>query len=92
MSALYTADSAVRGLKAEALATHNAKAPKYYLKAGDMYLHWSALKLTAERGQAWSGTSDQVRNCRGKFDAAAGCRCHPIIDVSAAYNNNFLEA
>lgn len=60
-------------------AEHNAKARKYHLRAGDMYLHWSGQLLTSKRWQAWSGTAEQARNCRAKFDVAAGCRRHRII-------------
>lgn len=62
-------------------AEHHCKARKYHLRAGDMYLHWSGLFLIANRYQAWSGTADQARACRAKFDAAAGCRRHPIIAI-----------
>lgn len=71
---LYTADSAIRGLKSEALATHNAKQRKYYLKAGPLYLHQRCLHLQHSSINAWKGTIEQARNCRAKHPAAVGCK------------------
>ena len=80
MTNLHGAVQGVRALKSEALAVHEAK-DRQYLKAGDLFLHFSGLHLTSIRAQAWTGTVEQARACRRKFDAAAGCRTHPIISI-----------
>lgn len=56
------------------LAALNAKAGKVRLRAGAQYLHWSGGFLTDNPEHAWSGTPDQARACRLKFNAAAGCK------------------
>lgn len=63
-----------------ALSLSVHRAPKYHLRNGKLWLHWSGLMLTAERSQAWSGTIPQARACRRKFDAAAGCKLTPQSD------------
>lgn len=77
----YTAASAIRGIKAEALSIFEAKRPRYHLRAGLAYLHFSGLKLTDKRSQAWTGTVEQARACRRKFDAAAGCKIRSIQPI-----------
>lgn len=71
---LYTASSAIRGMKAEGMAILDAKRQKYHLRSGGSYLHWSGGFLTDTIKHAWSGTIEQARACRLTFDAAAGCR------------------
>jgi hypothetical protein len=63
--------------------------PKYHLRAGDMYLHFSCLMLTSNRAHAWVGTIEQGRACRRRFDAAAGCK---IRAVQAIPQHSDLEA
>ena len=59
----------------EALALQKSKAPKYHLRAGAQYLHFSATKLTDKLEQAWSGNIDHVRACRAKFaETTAGLK------------------
>jgi len=58
------------------LSTH-AK-PKYHLRDGKEYLHWSVGFLTTDRKHAWSGTFDQAKACRRTFSAAAKCRIAAI--------------
>ena len=77
---LYTMSAANRASGAEAGAVTEAK-DRHYLKAGGQYLHFSGLHLTSVRAQAWTGSVEQARACRRKFDAAAGCRTHPIISI-----------
>lgn len=79
MTVNFTAAQAINGHKAEAYASHAAKAPKYHLKVGRDYLHWSASKLTDNRDHAWRGTVEQARACRRTFDAAAGCKLAAIV-------------
>jgi len=52
--------------------------PKYHLRDGRSYLHWSASMLTDKRQHAWSGTFDQAKACRKTFAAAAKCRIAAI--------------
>jgi hypothetical protein len=47
---------------------------RYYLKSGGLYLHWSAKFLTDNSKHAWTGSIENARACRRKFDAAAGCK------------------
>jgi len=79
----YTAANAIRGIKSEALAKHEAKSPRYHLRAGLEYLHWSASKLTDKRSDAWTGTVEQARACRRTFNAAAGCKIRAISPLPA---------
>jgi len=79
----YTAANAIRGIKSEALAKHEAKTPRYHLRAGLEYLHFSGSKLTSVRAQAWVGTVDQARACRRTFDAADGCKIRAISPLPA---------
>ncbi len=44
------------------------------LRAGTEWLHWSGGFLTDNPQHAWSGTVEQARACRRKFDAAAACK------------------
>lgn len=60
-------------------SVHNK--PKYHLRAGLAYLHFSGLKLTDERSQAWIGTVEQGRAMRRKSDAAAGCKLRSIQPI-----------
>jgi hypothetical protein len=55
--------------------------PKYHLRAGLMYLHFSGLQLTSNRAHAWVGTVEQGRACRRRFDAAAGCKLRSIQSI-----------
>lgn len=73
-----TARNAVAAHGREALSIHNAKAPKYHLMSGGMYLNQSAAHLQHGREYAWKGTMDQVRACRRTFAAAVGCRAVAI--------------
>lgn len=75
---LYGAQQGVRAIQSEAYAKADAKTPHYHLRAGGLYLHFSATKLTDNRGHAWTGTVAQARACRVKFDAAAGCKLRSI--------------
>lgn len=77
-ASLYTTAASIRALKAEALSIHNAKTQKYHLRAGRQYLFWDGSKLTDNREWAWVGTVEQARNCRRRFDAAAGCKISAI--------------
>lgn len=74
----YTAANAIRGIKAEALSIFEAKRPRYHLRAGLEYLFYDCTKLTSDRAYAWTGTVEQARACRRKFDAAAGCKIRAI--------------
>lgn len=57
------------------LAEHRAKAePRYYLKHGDQYLHWSGAKLTGNRDHAYVGSERQVKAIRRSIALAAECR------------------
>lgn len=85
MTTLYGAAQGVRALKAESLAAHKAKTPRYHLKAGNQYLFWDGSKLTPNRDWAWSGTVEQARACRRKFAAAAGCRLRAITPKPPVY-------
>ena len=79
MNANFTAAQAINGHKSEAYALHAAKAPKYHLKSGKLFLHWSASLLTDNSAHAWSGTADQARACRRTFAAASGCKLSAIV-------------
>lgn len=81
MTILYGATQGVNAIKAEALAIHQAKTQKFHLRNGNLWLHWSGLMLTSDRNQAWSGTIEQARACRRKFDAAAGCKISEINPI-----------
>lgn len=61
------------------LSVHNR--PKYHLRAGLQYLHFSGLKLTNNRAHAWVGTVEQGRACRRRFDDAAGCKLRSIQPI-----------
>ena len=74
----YTPAAAIRAHGAEAGAV--AK-PRYHLRAGLSYLHFSASKLTDIRSQAWIGTVEQAKACRRTFDAAAGCKLRSIREI-----------
>lgn len=52
--------------------------PKYHLRAGTEYLHWSGAQLTSLRSQAWIGTVEQAKACKRTFSAAAGCKIRAI--------------
>lgn len=56
------------------LSVSARNAAKVRLRAGAQYLHWSGGFLTDNPEHAWSGTPDQARACRLKFNAAAGCK------------------
>jgi hypothetical protein len=79
----YTAANAIRGIKSEALAKHEAKTPRYHLRAGLEYLFYDCTKLTSDRAYAWTGTVEQARAARKRFDAAAGCRIRAISAIPA---------
>lgn len=64
------------------LSEHKAKQPRFYLRSGNMWLHWSATKLTAVRKEAWSGTLDQALNCRADKDFPVASRCRPVPTTS----------
>ena len=74
MSLLYASQAGI--------AEHTAKQPKVYLRAGNMWLHWSGGMLTDKRSQAWSGTIEQARNCRRTFAAAAGCKAISVTAIT----------
>jgi hypothetical protein len=57
--------------------------PKYHLRAGLQYLHWSGGFLTDNRDWAWKGAFEQARACKRKFDAAAGCKIRAISPIPA---------
>lgn len=64
------------------LSEHTANTErKYYLRSGNMWLHWSGTKLTGKRQEAWKGSIEQARSCRKAFDAAAGCRAVPTTSI-----------
>lgn len=50
------------------------EAGRVRLRAGKQWLHWSGGFLTDNPQHAWSGTVEQARACRRKFDAAAACK------------------
>jgi len=81
MSILYGAAQGVNAIKAEALAIHQAKKPRYHLRAGGQYLHFSGLMMTGNRAWAWTGTVEQARTARKRFDAAAGCKIRAISAI-----------
>ena len=83
MSILYGAAQGVNAIKAEALAIHQAKKPRYHLRAGGQYLHWSGGFLTDNSKHAWIGTVEQARACRRTFNAAAGCKIRAISPLPA---------
>jgi hypothetical protein len=83
MNLTYTTSAAIRAHGAEAGSIHEGKKPRYHLRAGLEYLHFSGLKLTSERSQAWVGTVEQGRACRKRFDAAAGCKLRAISAIPA---------
>lgn len=64
-----------------ALSLSVHRRPKYHLRAGLQYLHWSGSSLTSNRDHAWSGNIDQARACRRTFDAAAGCKTVPVSSL-----------
>lgn len=76
MTVLYgSAQQVSKAHGQEALAQQKSRAPKYHLRAGLLYLHFSATKLTDKLEQAWSGDVDNVRNCRLKFpETTAGLK------------------
>ena len=57
-----------------ALSASVRNAETVRLKAGSQYLHWSGGFLTPNPAHAWSGSVEQAKACRRKFDAAAGCK------------------
>lgn len=57
--------------------------PKYHLRAGSDYLHFSGLKLTPNRAWAWIGTIEQARAARERFDATAGCTLRAVSPIPA---------
>lgn len=83
MTVLFgNAQTAVRALKMEAYARHEAKTQrKYHLRAGDMYLHQSGLHLQNTDAYAWKGTMDQARAMRRDYPAAAGCRTREAVTI-----------
>jgi hypothetical protein len=54
---------------------------RFYLRSGSEFLHWSGTALTSRRSQAWSGSIEQARACRARFDAAAGCKAIPTNSI-----------
>lgn len=80
-NALYTTAAAIRAQGAEAGSVHEARKPRYHLKSGREYLHWSASKLTTDRAQAWVGTFEQAKACRRTFAAAAACKITVISPI-----------
>jgi hypothetical protein len=55
--------------------------PKYHLRAGLQYLFYDGSKLTSDRAYAWSGTVEQARHARKRFDAAAGCKIRAVTAI-----------
>ena len=78
---LYTATAFNRSHAIEATMAVEGRKPRYHLRAGLDYLHWSASFLTRERKQAWVGTVEQARACRRTFSAAAGCKIASISPI-----------
>lgn len=66
---------------AVSLSVH--RQPRYHLRDGVKYLHFSGLMLTSERAHAWVGTFEQAKACRRKFDAATECRPRIIQPIQA---------
>ena len=81
MTSMDTVSAAIRAHGSEAGATAAAKRPKYHLRAGPLYLFWNGSNLTNNVEHAWSGTVEQGRAARRKFDAAAGCKIRAIQAV-----------
>lgn len=81
MTILFGAAQGVASLKAEALAIHNAKTPRYHLRAGRDYLFYDGSRLTPVRDWAWVGTVEQAKVARKRFDAAAGCKLRAIQTI-----------
>lgn len=48
--------------------------PRFYLKSGDEYLHWSGSKLTPHKRDAYIGFAHQVAAIRRSISLAAKCR------------------
>jgi hypothetical protein len=82
-----TVSAAIRAHGSEAGATAAAKRLKYHLRAGPLYLFWNRSKLTNNVDHAWSGTVEQGRAARRKFDAAAGCKIRAIEHVNTAHKS-----
>jgi hypothetical protein len=78
---LYGAAQGIAAIKSEALSIMEARKPRYHLRAGANYLHFSGLMLTDKRAWAWTGSVEQARKCRRRFDAAAGCKIRAISPV-----------
>lgn len=81
MTILFGAVQGVAAIKAEALSVHRAKAPRYYLRAGNMYLHQGGGKLQPSRQYAWTGTIEQAAAMRRTFSAAAGCKAIAVSEI-----------
>jgi hypothetical protein len=81
MTILFGAVQGVAAIKAEALSIHNAKTPRYYLRAGNMYLHQSGARLQDTHQYAWTGTIEQAAAMRRTFSAAAGCKIAAVSDI-----------
>ena len=81
MNRLYTTAASIRAEKSEGMAAMEARKPRYHLRAGANYLHFSGLMLTSDRAWAWTGSVEQARNCRRTFDAAAGCKIRAIRPI-----------
>lgn len=81
MNQLYTTAAAIRAQGAEAGFIHEAKKPRYHLRAGLQYLFYDGSKLTSDRAYAWTGTVEQARKARKAFDAAAGCKLRSIQTI-----------
>lgn len=70
------ATSSLRRASGErALAEHRARTePRFYLKSGDLYLHWSGTVLTNKRVDAYIGSATQAANIRKAISLAAQCK------------------
>lgn len=78
ITSLYSTAASIRAMKNEGVSIMEGRRPRYHLRVGGLYLHFSGLMLTDKRAWAWTGSIEQGRKCRRSFDAAAGCRLHLI--------------
>ncbi len=68
-----TTTQIVRGKRA--LAEHRAKTqPRFHLKFGDAFLHFSGSCLCNDKANAWIGSASQVENIKRAISLASGCK------------------
>lgn len=70
----------VPSIERQALSQSVHQVPKFYLRAGNMYLHQGGGKLQPSRQYAWTGTIEQAAAMRRTFSAASGCTAIPQDD------------